>query len=308
KSYNYSAGIQREVGWGTVVDVTYAGFQMRNGEMSTNINPVPDGARFLDVHPENRNPQTANSAKASEFLRPYSGYQNITIRSHFGTAHYNSLQVQLNRRYIKGLQFAVAYTLAKTVSFGPNSDPPTFVPLRPGDAWNVAPNESTQLHNLVVNYTWDIPNGSHMWDNWFTRGALDGWQVSGDTAVVSGDWSGASTSTTDNFDFTGGDNGTRPRINGDVLCSGGDNCDPTPGNPGSYFNVSAFSRLTGRGDYGNAPRSFYRLPKIVNSNISFFKNFGIGGGRRIQFRWEMYNVFNQVNWSAINTTAQFNPA
>jgi hypothetical protein len=305
-SYNYSAGIQRELGWGTVIDVTYAGFQMRNGEMSTNINPVPDGARFLDVNPQNRNPQTANSAKGNEFLRPYSGYQNITIRSHFGSAHYNSLQVQLNRRYIKGLQFAVAYTLAKTISFGPNSDPPTFVPLRPGDAWNVAPNESTQLHNLVVNYTWDVPGGSRLWNNLLTRGLLDGWQVSGDTALVSGDWAGAGTSTTDNFDFTGGDGGTRPRITGTAVCTSG-NCDPTPGSAGSYFDVAAFSRLTGRGDIGNAPRTFYRLPKIVNSNISAFKNFAIGGGRRIQFRWEMYNVFNQVNWSAINTNAQFNP-
>ncbi len=307
ESYNYSAGIQRELGWGTVIDVTYAGSQMRHGEMSTNINVVPDEARFLDVHPENRNPQTPTSAKPNEFLRPYSGYQDITIRSHFGTSTYNSLQVQLNRRYINGLQFAVAYTLAKTESLGPNTDPPTYIPNRPGDAWNVAPYESTQLHNLVVNYTWDVPRGSRMWDNTFTRGLLDGWQVSGDTAFVSGDWSGATTSTTDNFDFTGGDAGTRPRIDGDVLCSG-DNCDPTPGNPGSYFNIAAFSRLTGRGDYGNAPRSFFRLPPIVISNISLFKNFGIGGGKRIQFRWEMYNVFNQVNWSAINTNAQFNPA
>jgi hypothetical protein len=308
QSFNYSAGVQRELGWGTVLDVTYSGYHMNHGEMSTNINVVPDEARFLDIHPENRNPQTANSAKANEFLRPYAGYQDITIRSHFGTAYYNSMQVQLNRRYINGLQFAVAYTLAKTISLGSNGDPPPYIPNRPGDAWNVSPYESTQLHNLVVNYTWDVPNGSRLWDNWLTRGALDGWQMSGDTAVVSGDWSGASTSTTDNFDFTGGDAGTRPRISGDVLCSGGDNCDPTPGNPGSYFNIAAFSRLTGRGDYGNAPRSFFRLPKIVNSNMSFFKNFAIGGGKRIQFRWEMYNVFNQVNWSAINTNAQFNPA
>jgi hypothetical protein len=306
-SYNYSTGVQRELGWGTVIDVTYAGFHMTHGEMSTNINVVPDGARFLDVNPQNRNPQTANSAKPNEFLRPYTGYQNITIRSHFGTAHYNSLQVQLNRRYIRGLQFAVAYTLAKTVSFGPNSDPPTFVPNRPGDPWNVAPNESTQLHNLVVNYTWDVPGGSRLWNNALTRGLLDGWQLSGDTALVSGDWAGASTSTTDNFDFTGGDAGTRPRIDGTAVCTSG-NCDPAPGGTGSYFNVAAFSRLTGRGDIGNAPRSFYRLPKIVNSNISAFKNFAIGGSRRIQFRWEMYNVFNQVNWSAINTNAQFNPA
>ncbi len=91
------------------------------------------------------------------------------------------------------------------------------------------------------------------------------------------------------------------------MCSSG-NCDPTPGGTGSYFNVSAFSRLSGRGDIGNAPVTFYRLPKIVLSNMSIFKNFQLGGGKRIQFRWEAYNVFNQVNWLTLNTTAQFNPA
>ena len=39
-----------------------------------------------------------------------------------------------------------------------------------------------------------------------------------------------------------------------------------------------------------------------------FKNFDMGGGRRLQIRWEIYNLFNTVNWSGINTTAQFNPA
>jgi hypothetical protein len=308
QSFNYSAGLQRELGWGTVIDVTYAGFQLRHAEMSTNINVVPDAARFLDVHPENRNPQNPNTAKPNEFLRPFRGYQDITIRSHFGTAYNNSLQVQLNRRYIRGLQFAVAYTLAKTVSLGSNGDPPAYIPNRPGDAWNVAPYESTQLHNLVINYTWDVPGGSRLWNNVLTRAALDGWQVSGDSAFVSGDWAGASTSTTDNFDFTGGDAGTRARISGDVVCHGGDNCSATPGEPGSFFNVSAFSRLSGRGDIGNAPRSFYRLPRIVQSNISAFKNFSLGGGKRMQVRWEMYNVFNHTQWSSLNTNAQFNPA
>ena len=114
---------------------------------------MPDGARFLDVHPENRNPQTANTAKANEFLRPYSGYQDITIRSHFGTAHYNSLQVQLNRRYINGLQFAVAYTLAKTISLGNNAEPPTYNPgpaggrlERGAERVDAAPQPRRQLH------------------------------------------------------------------------------------------------------------------------------------------------------------------
>lgn len=306
-SYNYSVGIQRELGWGTVVDVTYAGFQMRNAEIQTSINSVPDGARFLDVNPQNANPQTPTSAKPNEFLRPYLGYQDINIREHFGTGYYNSLQVQLNRRYIRGLQFAVAYTLGKTITDGTSGNPPGQNTLRLGKAWNEGPSTSTQLHNLVVSYTWDVPNGSRLFDSWLTRGLLDGWQFSGDTAVVSGDWAGAGTSTTDGFDFTGGDGGTRPRISGDPVCTSG-NCDPTPGAGGSYFNVAAFSRLTGRGDIGNAPVTFYRMPKIVLSNMSIFKNFRFGGGRRIQFRWEAYNVFNQVNWSAINTNAQFNAA
>jgi hypothetical protein len=302
KSYNYSVGVQRELGWGTVIDVTYAGFQMRNAEMNSNINTVPDGARFLDQNPQNANPQNPTTAKPAEFLRPYKGYQQITMREHFGTASYNALQMQLNRRYINGLQFAVAYTYGKTVSDGTNFDT-----TRPGAAWNEGPDAATQFHNLVVNYTWDVPPGSRMWDNWFTRGALDGWQFSGDTAFVSGDWAGATTSTTDNFDFTGGDGGTRPDFTGDPLCSSG-NCDVTPGAGGSYFNIAAFSRLSGRGDIGNAPVTFYRLPKIVLSNMSIFKNFQLGGGRRIQIRWEAYNVFNQVNWSTLNVNAQFNPA
>jgi hypothetical protein len=307
KSYNYSIGIQRELGWGTVVDISYAGFQMRNAEMATSINSVPDGARFLDINPQNANPQNPTSAKPSEFLRPYYGYQDITIREHFGTGSYNSLQVQVNRRYIRGLQFAIAYTLAKTITDGTSGEPPGFNTLRPQKSWNEGPFTMTQLHNLVINYTWDIPAGSRFWNNALGRGLLDGWQLSGDTAFVSGDWSGAGLSTTDNFNFTGGDVGARPNVTGNGRCTSG-NCDPTPGGTGSYFDVTAFSRPSGRGDIGNAPVTFFRLPKIVLSNMSIFKNFELGGGKRIQFRWEAYNVFNQVNWSSISTNAQFNPA
>ena len=307
-SYNYSIGIQRELGWGTVVDVTYAGFQMRHAEIAKSINAVPDGARFLDQNPQNANPQNPSNPKPSEFLRPYLGYQDITMREHYGTGHNHSLQVQLNRRYIHGLQFAVAYTLAKTITDGTGQGIPAQNSLRLGRAWNEGPASFTQLHNLVVSYTWDVPNGSGMWDNWLTRGLLDGWQLSGDTAVVSGDWAGVNNvTTTDSFDFTGGDVAARPNVTGDGLCRSG-NCDPTPGSGGSYFDVDAFSRPAGRGDIGNAPVTFYRMPKIVLSNMSIFKNFNLRGGRLIQLRWEAYNVFNQVNWSTININPQFNPA
>ncbi len=142
KSYNYSAGIQRELGWGTVLDVTYAGFQMRHGEMSTQHQrgsrrgPVPRRQPA-----ECGIPQNPTTAKPNEFLRPYFGYQDITIRSHFGTRDVQlaagAAQSPLHQRP------AVRRRLhaGKTVSARPNRSA-VYNPLRPGDAWNVAPDES----------------------------------------------------------------------------------------------------------------------------------------------------------------------
>ena len=193
--------------------------------------------------------------------------------------------MQLNRRYIRGLQFAVAYTLAKTVSDGT-----TYNPLRPGAGVERGSRRARPSSTTSSSATpGTCRKGAGCGTTSLTRGLLDGWQLSGDTALVSGDWSGASTSTTDNVDFTGGDGGTRPRISGETVCTSG-NCDPAPGGTGSFLNAAAFSRLTGRGDIGNAPRTFFQLPGIVNTNMSAFKNFAIGGNKRIQLRWEVYNL------------------
>jgi hypothetical protein len=299
KSLNYTFGIQRELGWGTVLDVTYAGSRTRNIEVTYNINDLPYGTNFIDVNPQNINPAT-NAVLPADFLRPYRGFGTIAIRQNTGKTDYNSLQVQLNRRYIKGLQFALAYTLAK------GYDTRVTSPYRTEDWFTKAPTAGTQLHNLTVSYTWDVPDGSALWNHALTRAALDGWQLSGNTAFVSGDWAGVSFSTTDNFDFYGGGAGGRIVMTG-VDPTGGDNRDPNPDGTGSYLNWAAFARPAGRLDIGNAPARFFRLPWIRNTDLSMFKNFQLAG-RRMQFRWEVYNLFNTVNWSGINTNAQFNPA
>ena len=61
-----------------------------NMEMYYDLNGVPDGARFTDLIPANRDPTApANAtptaaALPAEFLRPYRGYQNIRVRGNFG--------------------------------------------------------------------------------------------------------------------------------------------------------------------------------------------------------------------------------
>ena len=301
KSLNYSIGVQRELGWGTVLDVTYAGSRTRNIEVTYNINDIPYTSNFIDVHPENIDPRTGGVLPAN-FLRPYRGYGTIGIRQNTGETDYNSMQLQLNRRYIRGLQFALAYTLAKGYDTRVTSP---YIAESEEWFWK-APTAGTQLHNLTVSYTLDVPDGSRMWNNAFARGLLDDWQLSGNTAFVSGDWAGVTFSTTDNFDFYGGGAGGRVVLTGVDPRSG--NTDPNPDGSGSYLNWQAFARPSGRMDLGNAPQRFFRLPWIKNTDLALFKNFQMGGSRRIQFRWEIYNLFNTVNWSGIDTSAQFNAA
>ena len=107
--------------------------------------------------------------------------------------------MQLNRRYIQGLQFALAYTLAK------GYDTRVTSPYQTEDWFNRAPTgrhaaaqPDDQLHLGRAG------RQQRCGTTWFTRGALDGWQLSGNTAFVSGDWAGVTFSTTDNFDFYGG--------------------------------------------------------------------------------------------------------
>jgi hypothetical protein len=299
-SYNWQLGIQREIGWGTVVDLTYVGNVTRHLELKTNLNEIPDGAKFLAA---NANPQNPATPKPDTFLRPYLGYENIVLRSHHGTSNYNGLQVQLNRRYIRGFQFAVAYTFSKALGVADEDE--AQVPLiRPLREWNYAPLSGTQTHNLVINYTWDIPKASRLLgDKMLVRFLFDNWQLSGENAFASGDWTPVFMTTVDSFDFTGGTGGNagdagggvrtvRPRVVGNP--QGGGNA--TPGEPGSWVDPAAFARPA-RGERGDAGRYVFRGPGINNWNLSLFKNFPLGDGRRrIQFRAEAYNLLNHTQF------------
>jgi hypothetical protein len=303
-SYNWSIGVQRELGWGTVVDVTYVGNVTRHLELATNINVVPDGAKFVDVNPQNANPQNPATPKADTFLRPFLGYENITLRSHHGTSNYNGLQVQLNRRYIRGFQFAVAYTFAKALGVA-DDDEQQVSAVRPLREWHYAPLAGTQTHNLVINYTWDLPKASGLLgDNGVVKFLFDNWQLSGENAFASGDWTPVFMTTTNNFDFTGGTGGNGGDAGGGVRVvrpvvvgnpEGGGNI--RPGEPGAWVDPAAFARPAGRGDIGDAARYLFRGPGINNWNLSLFKNFPLGNGRRrIQFRVEAYNLLNHTQF------------
>jgi hypothetical protein len=308
-SYNWSVGLRRELGWGTSMDATYAGSVGRNLEMYYNLNPVPDGAKF---DPANHDPGSTSPTAVlpDNFLRPYSGYGPIRVRGNSGTSDYNSLQVQVNRRYIHGVQFGAAYTLQRARGLTDEDPGNLSITLNRPQSFFYGELAQSDRHSLVVNYTWDISQ-----DRFTARAlhqALDGWQLSGENAFVSGDWAPVVLTTSDNFDFTGGDGGTGGDLGGGLrIVVPVMTCDPMAktGSPlTGFFDTSCFARPSGRGDYGNAPRNAVRKPGIDNWNLALFKNFQISGRRAFQYRLEAYNVLNSVQFADIDRTARFDPS
>ncbi|HTM23607.1 MAG TPA: carboxypeptidase regulatory-like domain-containing protein [Vicinamibacterales bacterium] len=298
-AYRFSTGLQQEIGWGTVVDISYVGALNRYLEMQTNINYVPDGAKFVDLHPENVDP-TNGKALPDDFLRPYRGYQAINIRGNWGTANYNSLQLSLNRRYSHGLQFGAAYTYAHSNGIG-DDDPATVSLIRPLGDWYYGPVAANQRHNLTINYTYELVRSQNLSMPEPLKTLFGNWQLSGENAWVSGDWDNIDLSTTDNFDFTGGSEGARVNVTGDPRLSRSDR------SPDRWFDTSVFARPAGRGDFGNEGRSVIQLPGINNWNLTLARNVALGR-RSVQFRAEAYNVLNTLQFKNVDRGAKFDAA
>ena len=202
--YNISAGIQRDIGFKTIVEVSYVGSLARHLGERRNINQVPDRAHWIDLDPGGpncivttpgcfRNPFTNTTINgphilgvlADNFLRPYKGYGDINQVTWSGTSNYNALQVQVNRRYTSHFQFGLAYTYSKTFDYA-NDDSSDINFGRPYKAYNYGPSDFDQTHILTVNYIYDLPNPGRHWSNHFARGIFNGWQISGTTSWATG--------------------------------------------------------------------------------------------------------------------------
>jgi hypothetical protein len=216
--YNFSLGIQQDVGFKTVLEVSYVGSLARHLGERRNINQVPDGAKWLDVSPlirgttfptrnpfvvVNQNGPHQTGAVADNFLRPYRGFADIIMTMWSGTSNYNALQVQMNRRYASGFQYGVAYTYSKTFDYGKDDDSSDVSLGRPYKAFNYAPADFDQTHILTGNYIYDVPALSKRWNNRLVKALFDNWQISGTTSYASGKPKTFGTGTGLNWTYSG---------------------------------------------------------------------------------------------------------
>lgn len=295
-NYNISFGIQQNLGRGVVLDTGYVGNLGRHLDWQFDMAPVPLGANFnpANIDPTTRAPLTTN------FLRSaYPGFAGVNYRNWGATSNYHSLQTTLTRRFSRGLQFGVSHTWSKfldAVDFDGNGVNP-FVPAR---QWNYGLSQYDRTHNLRMNFLYQTP---HIWyGNVVSKWVLNGWELSGINAFISGSPTGVGFTTTNSADITGTPS-QGPRINviGDPVLSKSERTFS------KNFRTDVF-QVPAVGTLGNAGRTVLRGPGTENWDLSVFKNFPVREPFRIQFRLEMYNAFNHTQFSAFDTTARFDTA
>jgi hypothetical protein len=288
--YSWSLGIQRQLPGSLVIDAAYVGNGSAYLMDQRDINQLPLGTTLQPGF-------LASVNNVANAVRPFRGYTNILHTDFGANSNYHALQVRGSRRFAQGLTANVNYTWSKAMGTTPNDtqDIGYFLDRRR----NYAPLTFDRTHVVTIDYIWEMPRwGSQISSNGFVKAVLDGWQLSGITRF----WSGFPLTVTSNgnpgtlgggvrADYLGGD----PRQIGTTPETGG-----ALGTLPQYFNPLLFARPAD-GSLGNTANSIIRAPGINNWDASLFKNFQFGERFRLQFRAEMFNVFNHTQWNTVNT-------
>jgi hypothetical protein len=314
--YNWSFGIQQNIGFGTILDVAYAGNTQKHLLNTRNLNPVAYGVNFL---PSSQDPTVAGKPLNSNFLRPTLGFTDINYLEFAGIANYNSMQVQLTKRFSSTLTFHLSYNWSKALDLADGIGA-AVNPVLNYRSRDYGPASFDRRQVVTIDYTYNLPSFSKHWNNAFTRVGLDGWELSGVCNFQTGAPQGLPYSLTYTADLTGGSTAasttlTPNSVNGSAVNGydtrvvlGGDPNIPAPA--GQWFNTSAVKApLPGYSvnGIGNASKAPIYGPGLNNWDISLFKNFRLGSNeaRRLQFRFETYNSFNHTQFTGIDTGAKF---
>lgn len=307
---NMSLSIARRLPWNNIIEASYVGTQGRHLPLIRNINFVPLGS-LLSGTVGNANladpvqrAAVAGQAGVLATFRPFPAYANINLNQYGGTSIYHSLQVTMSHQTSSRFQYFATYTFSKALGTtqtnetdGNGTDP---VDTRNRN-WGVLPYDRTHIFNLTYNLLVpDLARGG--FSNWFTRGVLNGWQMSGITTFQSGtpiklkfggDLAGGGIAAawvgSDAFGLAGSSTGAiAPIISRHPQTSGGTQLNDR------FIDLSAIS-IPAFGDSGAYVSPFYiRAPHRWNNDISFFKNFQITENQKFQFRTGLFNIFNQA--------------
>ena len=305
---DWNLNIERALGSDWLLEVGYIG---------TKGTKLP---RFIEANPAVYIPGESTQDNADQ-RRLYSGctvtgttpctFSSVGEIAGISDSSYNALQVSLKRRFAHGFSMLVSYTLSKTLddvsSFNITGSASQSVagendlaqnPFDVKAEWGRSMFDAR--HRFVTSYQWDLPWFKHP-DNWYGH-VLGNWQVNGITTLMS------------NTPFTVYDSsnpslqGSAPEISGFFSSRPNIVGDPNSGTcPGGipvrtaacWFNTNAFAHAA-TGQFGDVGRNTMDGPAFQQWDFSAIKTIPIRERMSVQFRAEMFNIFNNVNFELPN--------
>jgi hypothetical protein len=220
-------------------------------------------------------------------------YSSLYDDKAIGLSQYAAMQVALNRRFTTNATAQLSYTWSHCIDIGSiftggeggnNGGNQNPLNMNEGDKGNC---DFNIAQTLRVNGLYTLPFKGNAF--------VTGWQLSGIESVSTG----PPLSPTMGFDNMGDVSGATPRPNVVPGCT-----DLILGLPTRWFNPARYSQPT-PGTPGNAGRTNILGPGLVNTDFSILKDTRIpkiSEAFDIQFRAELFNIFNHANFSLPTAT------
>jgi len=219
-------------------------------------------------------------------------FPNNPVVYSVGRSNYQSLQLKLEKRFSHGSTFLASYTWSHLIDIGCAQ---VWEGCSIQDPYNLDAERGNSVLDLpqvfTLSYIYESPFGKGK--NFLNHGGagaaiLEGWQVSGITALRSGQpYSiGLGIDNANN-----GGTSERPNLVGNPKLA-----NPTPA---EWFNTAAFA-MPAQYTYGNLGRNTLYGDGLVNFDFSLVRKFQITERHSIEFRGEFFNLFNTPNYNPPN--------
>lgn len=231
---------------------------------------------------------------------------------------YHGGQFSLTKRFSKGLQFNVGYTFSKSIDImssdpgstagGGKPDVPNTGFIAQGDANNTANNRAVsdfdRTHRFSTNFVWEVPTGGM--NNAFVKGwTVSGffqWQSGTPFTVFASEPEIANVSQLTNL-ARGSGGIYRPGFGRpNTVCSAGDAVSTASTSNLNVINAGCFRSALG--GFGNLGRNTFRGPSQKRFDLSFAKNTKINERMSFEIGFDLFNVFNTVNFANPNSDLQ----
>jgi hypothetical protein len=293
---NYFFDVQQQLAKNTLLDIAYVG----------NHGLKLQG--FLNGNQKN---------PALGFARPFAGWpSDITEGLNEFYSNYNALQVRYEQRFVAGLTLLNSFTWEHSLdnaSASLEGNTPS-----PQDGNNLRADYGQSDYNLpvanVTSLVYELPfgHGRHFLANahGLTDSIVGGWQISGVNTMQAGTPfnityspnSAQAVSLQISATYRGANEYRPDLVPGKKVTQGRSSRAANTGYV-NYINFSAFELppikdATGNvlSPFGNAPRNPGRTAAFYETDLDLNKKFNLPGDRlKMEFRTEIYNLFNHTN-------------